>query len=182
MNLIIEHTPYGHGYELYETLEPVEKTDNYIRWKIILPPKNFQILKIRERKKIHRNEYYNNLSMEKLSQWFKNHCMDEIIYNRLSDIYVFFEQIREIEKWREKLEQDRKQILEKQTSFREQLQVLGDRGDEGILRKRYIKNMENQEDRLDEINNEKENLAKKLFELKKKIDQAVAELAREQKQ
>ncbi|MEQ8187049.1 MAG: hypothetical protein ABRQ39_03700 [Candidatus Eremiobacterota bacterium] len=182
VNLIIEHTPYGHGYELYETLEPVEKTDNYIRWKIILPPKNFQILKIRERKKIHRNEYYNNLSMEKLSQWFKNHCMDEIIYNRLSDIYVFFEQIREIEKWREKLEQDRKQILEKQTSFRDQLQVLGDRGDEGTLRKRYIKNMENQEDRLEEINNEKENLAKKLFELKKKIDQAVAELAREQKQ
>ncbi|HPZ09570.1 MAG TPA: hypothetical protein PL110_15820 [Candidatus Eremiobacteraeota bacterium] len=181
VTLIIEHIPYEKGYELFDTLEPVEKTENHIIWKMVLPPRTFQILKVKERKKVWRNEYYNNLSMEKLNQWLKKEYLSEITYNRLSDIFVFFEQIRELEKWKEKLDQDKRHIIERQEALKDQLQVLGDRGDEGTLRKKYIKNIESLEDRLDEINNEKESLGKKLFDLKKKIDHALSDLAREHK-
>jgi len=182
ISLVIEHKPYDYGYELFDTPEPIEKTDNYVRWKIDLPSRTFQTFKVKERKKVYRSEYYNNLTIDKLSRWFKCRYLDENNHNILSDIFVNFEQMREFDKWKENLETERKQLLEKQKFYREQLQALGDKGDEGNLRKRYIKNIETNEDRIEEILKEKDNLGKKFGDLKKKIDKSIADLAKEYKQ
>ena len=176
IDLIIEHS-YGKGYELFETPEFMEKTDNYMRWKIKVPPLTSDILKIKERRKLYRNEYYNNMSMANLSKWLKERYMDEEAFNSLKGIYKLFEDTRNLEIRLTELEREKTGILEEQKSYREQLKVLADKGEEAVLRKRYIDNMKEQQDRLEKISEEKLNLNNKKKDLEKSIDEAINILA-----
>ncbi len=181
VNLVIEHKPSGTAYEVFDPPEYLEKTENYLRWKITVPAGGSETLRVKERIKLYRNEYYNNLTMDTLSWWLKERYLDEETFDDLKGIYRLFDKIRDLEKDSRELEEERRIILEDQKNQREQLKVLGEKGDEAILRKRYVDNMKKQEDRLEEIAKEKFNLSQKISRLRQDIDKAIEDLCLKKK-
>jgi len=181
ITLIIEHILTA-GFEIFDTSEPLEKTENFFRWKISVPSRSSQTLTVKERKKIYRGEAYRTLSMKNLSEWLQKRYLDEETYNSLKGIFHLFEEIKNIEESIARLEKEHKMIRATQKSNREQIQALGDRTEgESLLRSRYVKNMEEQENRMEEINVEISELDKQITGLKKKTEEAIEELSKSYK-
>ncbi|MEQ8220771.1 MAG: hypothetical protein ABRQ37_00605 [Candidatus Eremiobacterota bacterium] len=178
VNLVIEHPPFGTGYVIFETEEPVEKTENYMRWKMTVPPCSSHILKVKERTKLYRYEYYQNLTMNTLSGWLKERYLDESTFSELKIIMEFFDKKKMITEEIQRLNDEVNSIYESQKSLMEQLKVLGERGDEGALRKRYVNTLEVHQNRLEEIKKKEEELNIKTLELNKMIFDNIVKLSK----
>ena len=180
VNLVIEHPPYGTGYTIFETEEPAEKTENYIRWKITIPPCSSEILKVKERTKLYRYEYYQNLNMATLSDWLKERYLDKSTFNDLKAIMELFDELRVMSEEINRLNNEVNNIYESQKPLMEQLKVLGERGDEGALRKRYVNTLEGHQNRLEEIKKKQEELNTKTIELNKMIFENIVKLSKKE--
>ncbi|MEQ8170768.1 MAG: hypothetical protein ABRQ38_17910, partial [Candidatus Eremiobacterota bacterium] len=178
VNLVIEHPPYGAGYVIFETEEAAEKTENYMRWKITVLPCSSHVLKVKERTKLYRYEYYQNLTMATLSDWLKERYLDEGTFNELKVIMELFDEKNMIAEKIQRLHDEVNSIYESQKSLMEQLKVLGERGDEGTLRKRYVNILEVHQNRLEEIKKKEEEVNTKTIELNKMIFENIVKLSK----
>lgn len=178
VNLVIEHPPFGTGYVIFETEDPAEKTENYMRWKMTVPPCSSHILKVKERTKLYRYEYYQNLTMNTMSNWLKERYLDESTFSELKIIMELFEKKRIISEDINRLNNEVNSIYESQKSLMEQLKVLGERGDEGALRKRYVNTLEVHQNRLEEIKKKEEEFNTKTVELNKMIFDNIVKLSK----
>ncbi len=179
VNLIVEHPPYDKNYKLYDTPEPEEKTLNYHRWRLVIPAQTKIELIIKERGLVYRNEYYSDLTIKRLDEWLGSDYVDESAYKKLESLVLLFRKQNKLQKQLEELEKERKRIFEKQKVVQGQLSVLGDRDSEAKLRERYVRAIEEQENRLEAIEKEKEEIKKKMEKLEEEIAEAIHNLATE---
>ena len=70
----------------------------------------------------------------------------------------------------EKLNDERSLMIDEQARIRENITVLGDDSQSISLKERYIKKLNNQESRFEEIKKELETLEKKIKELNKEVE------------
>lgn len=129
---------------------PVEETASYRRYAFTIPGHQKGSLAVREIMPIYRSYQYDSLAGEALEHWLKGRFLDDATFAALSGILGHFRRARSLEEQARRAIADRDAAYTKQTKISEQLRVLKDAGPEGDLRLRYVKELEAEQDRVNQ--------------------------------
>lgn len=151
--LWLEHPRQG-GWELFETLPPVEVTENYWRFRLEVPAS--QTVRFVVRQKIVTSNAYGlaDLRSEQLEAWLSQKYLDAKTEGILKQALHLQREASGYQAAAAQLEKDRATIHQEQVRIRENLQALGDRPSEKDLRERFVRTLNGQEDRLEQIDRE----------------------------
>lgn len=145
--VLIEH-PVLSEYEPFDTPAPTAKTAEHYRYAVDAPAGHVALLTVRQRRQLSRREEIGNQSLDQLAQWLRGKALDEATYNRLRDILRLYDEIRGREAEIQVNAGSRQKVLEQQKTIQGNLAALKETGEEGELRRRYARTLQEQEDRL----------------------------------
>jgi len=172
--LYLDH-PKNYGYKFIEKPVDPEETPNYWRFKITLKPKDAINFKLKEQREESSSNYLWNFSKEDLFKrvgfYVKQKFINPDIENKLKDIAELIQTLNNLKAKREKLNDERSSMTGEQSRLRENITVLGNDTQSVSLKERYVKKLNTQESRYEEINKELGTLNKKMAELNKTIDE-----------
>ncbi len=171
--LYLDH-PKISGYKFIEkSIEP-EETPNYWRFKLTLKPKDGVNFKLKERQENYSSMYLWNFSKEDLLNrvgfYVKQKFIDPDLESKLKEIAELIQTLNDLKAKDSKLQNERDMMTDEQVRLRENLSVLGDDAQSVSLKERYIKKLNTQETRFEEINKELEALEKKITKLNENIE------------
>jgi hypothetical protein len=152
--LYLDHPRGGSDWELTDTPEPFEVTDNYWRFKLALPANTTSKFVVRLRRPLHQTFALASVEEKQIRLWLSQKYLDEKTAAALRNVLNLRRQAAIYEERLANLEQERKKIHEEQKRIRENLNSLGDRTSEKELRDRYVKSLNAQEDRLERLDGE----------------------------
>ena len=172
--LYLDH-PKTYGYKFIEKPVDPEETPNYWRFKITLKPKDAISFKLKEQKENYSSNYLWNYSKEDILKrvdfYVKQKFINPDLESKLKYIAGLIQALNKLKAREEKLNEQRDLMTEEQVRLRENISVLGDDNQSLSLKERYIKKLNDQESRFEEINKELETLDKEITELNKKIEE-----------
>ncbi|KKN44661.1 hypothetical protein LCGC14_0690710, partial [marine sediment metagenome] len=174
--LYLDH-PKNNGYKFIEKPMDPEETINYWRFKITLKPKDAISFKLKEQLENYSSNYLWNYNKENLLKrvgfYVKRQFIDPDLEVRLKKIAELIHTLQNFKATREKLKQERGTMTGEQSRLRENISVLGNDSQSMSLKERYIKKLNEQESRFEEINKELKILDKKIDELNKNIEDKI---------
>jgi hypothetical protein len=141
-------------WQLYETPQPHEITERNWRFRFILPAKKVTTFEVRQRYLSHYNHSLADLTMNTLGYWLQQRYFDRPTEKLLRQIVEMRQQAASLDEQIKRLEKERETIHSEQNRIRENLQSLGDRPAEKELRERFVRTLNTQEDRLEQIERE----------------------------
>jgi hypothetical protein len=147
----LDHPRSGGDWKLFETAEPHETTENYWRFRFALPARQVTQFAVRQRRKLHQSQGLADTSDQQLAFWLEQKYLDARTERMLRQVMELRQQAAGIEEQIQQLEKERGAIHEEQKRIRENLQALGDRPSEKELRERFVRTLNQQEDRLEQI-------------------------------
>jgi hypothetical protein len=161
---VLFEMPRIHAREIDpEGPKPIEETASTRRFEVEAPAHGVGKLEVREIQLSYRRVGYNNMSARELESWLKGRYLDEPSYKQLSSVLAAWQRAADLESEVGRLEQERQALYEKITKLSEQLGVLRDSGEEGKLRLRYVNelgeaqnNVNEREKRMAELRTEAE--------------------------
>ena len=172
--LYLDH-PKTYGYKFNEKPVDPEETPNYWRFKITLKPKDAISFKLKEQKENYSSNYLWNYSKEDLLKrvdfFVKQKFINPDLESKLKDIAGLIQALNKLKAKEEKLNVERSLMTNEQVRLRENISVLSDDSQSVSLKERYIKKLNNQESRFEEINTELETLSKEITELNKNVEE-----------
>jgi hypothetical protein len=175
--LYLDHARQQAEWELIDTPEPKEITANH--WRFCLPLLGRQTTTFVVRQRFPSDFVYNltDIAVPQLGAWIEQRYFDKKTVQVLREIMDLRKQAATAEGQIVRLQQDRAKIHEEQKRIRENLQALGDRPSEKELRERFVRIFNEQEDRLQAI--EQESLAQVALrdECRHQIETLVAKLS-----
>ncbi len=152
--LYLEHPRPGREWKLFETEEPHEVTENYWRFKLALPAKQATRFVVRQRHTQYQIFTLGEVQGQQLTFWIEQKYLDAATEHVLRQVIELRRQAAWHEEKLKALEKERDAIHAEQKRIRENLQSLGDRPSEKELRERFVRTLNTQEDRLEEIERE----------------------------
>ena len=170
--LYLDH-PKTQGYKIVEKSIDPEETPNYWRFKITLKPKDAISFKLKEQRENYSSNYLWNFNKEDLVKrvgfYVKQKFINPDLEAQLKDIAELIQTLNNLRANEEKLNEERELMTDEQARLRENISVLGDDTQSVSLKERYIKKLNNQESRFEQIKKEVKTLDKKMTELNKEI-------------
>lgn len=170
--LYLDH-PKSSGYKIVEKPVDPEETPNYWRFKITLKPKDAINFKLKEQKENYSSNYLWNYSKDdffkRIGFYVKQKFIDPDLENQLKEIAELIHTLNNLRDEQEKLNEERDLMTHEQARLRDNISVLGDDSQSVSLKERYVKKLNNQESRYEEIKKELKTLEKKMTELNKTI-------------
>jgi hypothetical protein len=148
--LHLDH-PRGGEWQLVDTPEPREVTENHWRFRLTLPAKKATRFVVQQRLTVQHVESIDAINAGQLGYWLEQKYLDKRTEKVLRQAVAIQQQLAAIEQRLAALTEERQQIHTEQQRLRENLQALGDRSSEKELRERLVKTLSGQEDRLEEI-------------------------------
>ena len=112
--------------------------------------------------KHHQHVAYDKLAGNLLSSWLRQRLLDDATPAALRGVLEAWERAEDLDRQRQKLEAR----YNKQSHLTQQLGVLKDAGDEGALRLRYVKELAEEQDRINAIGEEMKRLVREVEEHK----------------
>ncbi len=174
--LYLDH-PKNSGYKFIEKPVDPEETTNYWRFKITLKPKEAINFKLKEQLENYSSNYLWNYNKENLLKrvgfYVKHKFIDPDLEERLKKIAELIQELQSFKVSRDKLNQERGTMTGEQSRLRENISVLGNDNQSISLKERYIKKLNDQESRFEEINKELKILDKKIIEINKNIEDKI---------
>lgn len=170
--LIVEH-PKSSGYELFDSEKPAEDTANYNRFRIELEPQETKKLVLKERKILTHYEYYENIGQGIIDNWFKLNLISEVEYGKLIKLIEYRNQIAQLNKNIQEIEEKRNLISTEQARIRENMKTMTKLESENKLRNRYVSKFEAGEQELDKFEKEIEAIKKKISEIDQKYKEYI---------
>ena len=171
--LYLDH-PKTHDYKFVEKPVEPEETANYWRFKLTLKPKDAVVFKLKEQKENYSSNYLWNYSKEDLLKrvgfYVKKKFIDSDLETKLKEIARLIKTLNDLRSKEDKLNEERDLMTDEQVRLRENISVLGEDSQSVSLKERYIKKLNNQESRFEEINKELKNLSKEIKELNSDIE------------
>ncbi|MHA1684307.1 MAG: hypothetical protein ACTSUE_25445 [Promethearchaeota archaeon] len=163
--MYVDH-PKLSGFKVHETaIKPKETTSKW-RFKIELEPKKAYILKFTMRHEFSENYYLGNVNNsfidDRVSVYVKNGFIEEKTKNLLEEIAKKNLEKSELEEKNDDLENEKNEMATDQERIRETLKVLSTTKMESELKERLVQKLSEQESRYDEIQEEQEQIAKKI--------------------
>ncbi len=176
VDVILEHMSLS-NYELSDTPEPVERGASFIRWNVTCAPQARTVFTVNERQLISRHEQVRSLNGAQLRAFLRNKLLDSAAVAELEAILNLYRQADELQQRIAQIEQDRGAIYKQQRQIQGNLGPLGREGDEGTLRKRYVAELNRQEDQLKALETEEQQLKQQIADLEQQAAARLKELA-----
>lgn len=170
--LLLEH-PKAAAWELDETAAPAEETDGFYRFKLELEPEKETVFRVRMRTRGHQTFSFDSASREDLKFFLASGYLDQRLGQAVEELIALRERGERLNAEAQSLGQERQQIFEDQKRIRANLESLQKAGSTE-LGARLIKQLAQQEDRLEEI-------AARLKQLELAKQQARAEVSERMK-
>jgi hypothetical protein len=150
----LDHPRPGREWKLHDTPEPKEVTENYWRFQFGLPAKKVTPFVVRQRHTLHQSFSLSDVGDQQLAVWLEQRYLDAESAQVLRRVVELRQQAAGLEEQIGRLEKERGGIHAEQKRIRENLQSLGDRTSEKELRERFVRTLNTQEDRLEQIERE----------------------------
>jgi len=170
--LYLDH-PKSSGFKIVEKPVDPEETPNYWRFKITLKPKDAINFKLKERKENYSSNYLWNYNKDdffkRIGFYVKQKFINPGLEEKLIAVAELIQNLNDFRTMTEKLNSERNLMTDEQVRLRENITVLGDDSQSISLKERYIKKLNNQESRFEEIKKELDILEKKIKELNKEV-------------
>jgi hypothetical protein len=175
LTLYVDHDR-TEGRKLEDTSEPVEKTENFWRFRIHLDKGEEKTFTVKEL-----GDSYTRTSIgEAASLTIRKIGASNLLPQRaragMDKIAAIAEKIENLERAMAKIDSDKEDIELGQERVRENLEALGDNTEEAVLRKRYVNQLSAEEDQLAQLKDKYSAARKKIVALKKDLDAAIEAL------
>ena len=138
-------------WELYETPDPFETTQNHWRFRFPLPPQKVSRFVVKQKYTSHYDYNLSELNDQALGLWMQQRFFDTKTEQVLRAVVEQQQQAARQEQQIVRLREERENIHNEQKRIRENLLSLGDRPTEKELRERFVRTLNAQEDRLEKI-------------------------------
>lgn len=166
----------GAEWQLFKTAEPFEVTENHWRFRFALAEKQPTRFVIQQRYASQYSHSLAEISDNQLGYWLEQRYFDSQISEVLRQVVALRRQAASLEEQGKKLNQEKDGIHAEQKRIRENLQALGDRSSEKELRERFVRILNEQEDRLDQIGKESKQRAAERDRCREQINELLAGL------
>jgi hypothetical protein len=164
------------GYDFFDTTQPISQTMTLARWNVDLASKGKLEFVVQERVLQSRYEQVRNLSFDVLKDFLKGKYLDSSTFEALKTIRGIYGQIEANNAKIQALENDRERIFARQTQIQGNLAPLARDGDEGRLRSKLVKELDESENRLKAIETETESLRNLVLKLEQDAKNAITAL------
>jgi regulator of replication initiation timing len=152
--IYLDHPRPGKEWQLADTPGPQETTENYWRFRFALPAQKVTTFVVRQQRVLHQSSSLSDLRDQQLAFWLDQRYLDQPTAQVLKQVAEHRQQVAGLEQQIQQLEQERGRIHLEQQRIRENLQALGDRAAEKELRERFVRALNTQEDRLEQMERE----------------------------
>ncbi|WP_163835347.1 hypothetical protein [Spartinivicinus ruber] len=164
-------------YELNERPDDlIEITDNYWRFRIILPAKQETTYQVVEIKHSYDVVQIPNIVYQEIQSLNQLKLISEPIKKQLEEIAIHAEQKANLNSQQKQKNNQLKKIEKGQDRIRKNIEALGNSQEESQLRQRYVKTLTTEEDQLEVLSQEINKLEKEISNKTKEINQAIDEL------
>lgn len=150
----LDHPRGGNEYKLLDTPEPHETTDNYWRFRFTIAANQTSNFVVRQQRPQRQQFSLDAVGNDQLVLWIDQKYIDAKTAKAIKEIIALRDQLQTHIDQINRLDKERNQIHAEQVRIRENLKSLGDRSAEKDLRDRFVRTLNGQEDRLEEIDRE----------------------------
>jgi hypothetical protein len=168
LQVLVEHPRAAH-YDLVDTPEPKERTDEHLRFEVEVPARGEVKLRIQERRLMRRREELHKQSYEGLQRYLEKGLLDREAYDTVAELLGLWEQIADNEKHVQEVGAERKKIYQAQQQIQGNMGALSTTGKEGALRARYVEQLEASEDQLKALDQQETELKAEIDRLRHEI-------------
>lgn len=147
VTVLVEH-PRRANFELYDSPEPLERTDEHLRFSVTVPPRGETTLRVRERTLVSRRESLQRQSYDQLQRYLRRGLIDRATHDALAAILRLWEEIQQAQQRVQQIEAERQKIYQAQQQVQGNMGALSNTGKEGELRARYVRQLEASEEQL----------------------------------
>jgi hypothetical protein len=173
--VLIEHPRTTH-YELFDTSEPQERTDEHWRFEAEAPARDEVTLRVQERRLMKRREELQKQSLRGLRRYLQKGLLDRRTHDQLTELLGLWERIEEGEKRLKEIERERQKIYEAQRQIQGNMGALSQTGKEGALRARYVTQLEASEEELKALAQRESDLQARIERLKQDVERRIEAL------
>ena len=180
LDLFVDHE-FIHGWDLVETEKPVEKTENYYRFRMEVPPQKTVKFVVSEKGDESESHEISSVSRDQLGVWLESRYIDKKTMDVLRGLVELNEKAAALRQEIEDRDREIKEIFQNQERLRKNLQSLGNSQDERGLRERYVGELAREEDKLRDFRGEIRERREELEKLEKDLAARVGRLSYEAK-
>lgn len=134
----------------FEMVEPSETTLHHRRYRVAAPGRKLTAFVVQERKQIHRQQELQRYTTKQLQEFLENRFLDKATFDALDEVLTAWRKIEAHQAELKQLDKLRQKVYQEQAQMQKNMGVLGNSGEEGRLRNRYVRQMNQGEDQLRE--------------------------------
>jgi len=169
LTVLIEH-PRLARFELFETSEPKEQTQEHRRFEVEASAGEEVVLRVQERKLVRRREALHRRSVRELRGFLKLGLLDHRNERALGELLALWHKIAGHENRLEELEKERAKIFKAQDQIQGNMKALDKMGKEGQLRASYVDKLEASEGHLQKLAKEEVSLQAEIKNLEQRAE------------
>jgi len=174
--VLVEH-PLEVEWKLVETPAPAETTAGEHRFRVEAAPGVTTELVVQEESARETTYALSNVSAEQIAFWLHERTIDSEIERVLRQVVAKRDEVEAVHREIQSRDSEQANIFNDQGRLRENLSKLGDSSEEKGLRRRYVAELERQENRLDAIRAERAKLEAEWRRLQAELDALVRDVA-----
>ncbi|MFW5740834.1 MAG: hypothetical protein ACOC1F_10765 [Myxococcota bacterium] len=153
LDLFLEHR-FRHGWDLFDTPAPYERTDNFYRFRIAAPTGQTISFAVSEKGDVTESFSLINVHRGHVRAWVSSQHIDEDTRVVLEGLVELNEAAADLARRIADREEEVSEIFRNQERLRKNLQALGSSHDEKGLRERYVAELSSEEDKLRAVRSE----------------------------
>jgi hypothetical protein len=169
MAVLVEH-PRMAEYELFDTPEPKEHTDEHLRFEVEVPARGEKALRVQERRLMSRHEELRRQSTEGLQHYLKQGLLDRKSHDQATELLKLWAKIADNEQRLAELDKDRQRIYKAQQQIQGNMAALATTGKEGALRAQYVDQLQASEEQLKALGQQEAALKAEIEQLKQEVE------------
>ncbi len=169
VTVLVEH-PRTAQYDLWDTPEPTERTEEQYRFAAKVPARGESRLRVQERRLVSRYEELQRQSYDLLQRYLRRGLLDQTACDRAVRLLRLWEEVKNAEGQLGKLDQERQKIYKAQQQIQGNMGALSMTGKEGALRAQYVDQLQASEGKLREVDRQEADLRAGIERLKAEIE------------
>ena len=175
-SVIIEH-PVRNGYQLRSEARPVETTADWMRFRVPVEPKQTASFVVEEARPLQQTYQISNISPDQLELFVRQKSIDRTVEEALRKVLAQKAVVADLNGRKEECDGEMSKIFDDQQRLRENMKALKGSAEEKALLQRYTGQLNQQENRLEELRKQAEDLAKQEAGAQDALNQMIQALA-----
>jgi hypothetical protein len=173
--LYLEHPRTG--WELKDSPEPAETTDNFWRFKLELAAVASEELTVTERTTGQRTWYFSNTGLDEVRFFLDSGYIDERVAQGVREVITLRDRVAEFDQKEQRLNNERTKLFKDQERIRANIDSLKSGASQRELSERFVAKLGEQEDRLEAIARELERVEREKHEAQEEVNRKLQALA-----